>query len=68
MTSFIWSNPKLFSVYSYKGKKLKNYSKKVRLTIDYFEDYMLIKKVFEKLYKKNKFFSLEKILSFLKKK
>lgn len=67
VTSFIWSNPKLFSVYSYKGKKLKNYSKKVRLTIDYFEDYILIKKIFEKLYKKNKFFSLEKILSFLKK-
>jgi|TARA_B110001450_G_scaffold110281_1_gene104149 spore coat polysaccharide biosynthesis protein SpsF len=65
VTSFLWSNPKIFSVHNYCGKKLKNHSKDIRLTLDYHEDYILIKKVFEKLYKKNKFFSLVKIIAFL---
>jgi len=66
VTSFIWSNPKLFSIYNYQGKKIKNHLKKLRLTVDYFEDYILIKTLFEKLYKKNKFFSLIEILSLIK--
>ena len=67
VTSFLWSNPKIFSIYHYWGKKLKNHSKKIRLTLDYYEDYVLIKKIFEKLYKKNKFFSLAEITTFLRK-
>ena len=67
VTSFMWSNPNLFSIYNYKGKKIKNYFKNLRLTIDYFEDYLLIKKIFDSLYKKDKYFSLIKIFSFLKK-
>ena len=63
----MWSNPNLFSIYNYKGKKIKNYFKNLRLTIDYFEDYLLIKKIFDSLYKKDKYFSLIKIFSFLKK-
>ena len=67
VTSFLWSNPKIFSIHHYCGKKLKNHSKDIRLTLDYHEDYILIKKVMEKLYKKNKFFSLVEITAFLKK-
>ena len=66
VTSFLWSNPKIFAIHHYCGKKLKNHSKKIRLTLDYQEDFILIKKVFEKLYKKN-FFSLVVINNFLKK-
>ena len=67
VTSFIWSNPETFSIFHYRGKKPKYHSKKIRLTLDYYEDYVLIKKIFDKLYKKNKFFSLSQILQFLKK-
>ena len=67
VTSFLWSNPKIFSIYHFKGKKLRNNSRRIRLTLDYYDDYILIKKIFEKLYVKNKFFSLLEILTFLKK-
>ena len=67
VTSFLWSNPKIFSIHHYCGKKLKNHSKDIRLTLDYHEDYILIKEVFKKLYKKNKFFSLVEITAFLEK-
>ena len=67
VTSFLWSNPKLFLVHHFKGKKLKNHSNKIRLTLDYKPDYILIKKIFEKLYKKNKYFSLNEITNYLKK-
>ena len=32
VTSFSWSNPKIFSIHHYCGKKLKNHSKDIRLT------------------------------------
>ena len=67
VTSYIWKNPKKFKIFYFKGKKLKNISKKIRLTLDYFEDYLLIKKIYENLYSKNKYFSLREILVFLKK-
>ena len=68
VTSFLWSNPKIFFIHHFKGKKLKNHSKKIRLTLDYESDYILIKKIFEELYDKNKFFSLREITNLLKKK
>ena len=49
------------------SEKRKFGSKKVRLTLDYLEDYILIKTIFDNLYKKNKKFSLNSILYFLKK-
>ena len=67
VTSFLWSNPKIFSIYHYCGRKLKYHSKKIRLTLDYYDDYVLIKKIFEKLYKKNKFFSLSEIVDLFQK-
>ena len=48
-------------------KKPKLYQKNIRLTLDYREDYIIIKKIFDNLYKKNKYFTLEQILKFLKK-
>ncbi len=68
VTSFLWSNPKLFSIHRFTGKKLKNHSKKIRLTLDYKSDYILIKKIFEQLYKKNKYFTLREITNLLKEK
>ena len=41
--------------------------KNLRLTLDYKEDYKLIKIVVEHFYKKKKFFSLVDIINFLKK-
>tara|TARA_B100001057_G_C22871767_1_gene959301 strand:- start:1389 stop:2174 length:786 start_codon:yes stop_codon:yes gene_type:complete len=67
VTSYIWKNRNLFKIKYYKGKKIKNFSNKIRLTLDYNEDYVLIKKIFDNLYKKNKYFTLEQILNFLKK-
>ena len=67
VTSFMWSNPNLFSFHHYKGTRDKNFLKKVRLTIDYPEDFILIKKVFENLYKKNCNFPLKDIFRYLQK-
>ena len=47
--------------------KKTNYYDKYRLTLDYKEDYYLIWNIFKNLYKKNKFFSFEEIINFLKK-
>ena len=40
---------------------------KFRLTIDYIEDFKLVKKIFECIYPKKKFFDLNDIIKFLKK-
>jgi len=39
----------------------------IRLTLDYFEDFQLITKIFESLYYQNKFFGLDEILKLLEK-
>lgn len=39
---------------------------RIRLTLDYKEDFLVIKKIYESLIKKNKFFGLLEILKFLK--
>jgi len=67
VTSFIWSNPQIFSISKFRGRKPKLYKKNIRLTLDYHEDYIIIKKIFDNLYKKNRYFTLEQILKFLKK-
>ena len=38
----------------------------IRITLDYKEDFKLIKKIYENLYSKNKYFNLNEILKFLK--
>ena len=65
VTPYIWDNPEIFNVSNYKISK--NYYDKYRLTLDYKEDYYLIWNIFKKLYKKDKYFSFEKIINFLKK-
>ena len=44
-----------------------NYQNKYRLTLDYKEDYFVISKIFNELYPKNKYFTLEDIIKYLKK-
>ena len=39
----------------------------IRLTLDYFEDFQLISKIFESLYQHNKFFGLDDVLKLLEK-
>ena len=39
----------------------------IRLTLDYYEDFQLISKIFESLYPQNKFFALDEILKLLEK-
>ena len=67
VTPYIWKNPNLFRIKYFKGKKLKKFSNKIRLTLDYYEDYILIKKIFDNLYPKNKYFTLKQILNFFEK-
>jgi len=67
VTSFMWSNPDLFNFFHYKVNKESNFLKNVRLTIDYPEDFIVIKKVFENLYIKKPYFSLNDIFAYLQK-
>ena len=69
VTQYILNNPKTFTVanFSYLNKK-KKYHNKIRLTLDYIEDYYLIFYIYQSLYRKNKFFKIEDILNFLDKK
>lgn len=65
VTPYIYRRPNIFKIKNIEYIN-KNYSN-LRLTLDYLEDYKLIKIISEKLYKKNKNFSLEDILNFIKK-
>jgi len=58
--------------YMLEKKKFKNYDlthaenlSHIRLTLDYQEDFELISKIYENLYEKNPFFSMDEILNFL---
>ena len=66
VTPFIWDNPKNFELSNYKLKNDDLYEK-YRLTLDYKEDFFVIWSIFNKLYKKKKFFELKNILDYLKK-
>ena len=63
VTPYIYRRPKKFKLYNYSYKN-KKYSK-VRLTVDYIEDYYLIKEITEKIKKKN--FYLDDLIKFYKK-
>lgn len=66
VTPYIWNNFKIFRILSFKPKNiLRNQSKKYRLTLDYLEDYILISKIFRKLYPSDKRFSYKKIIKYL---
>ena len=63
VTPYIWKNPKIFKIFNLLTKRKPKV--RVRLTLDYIEDFNLIEAVVKKLYKKNKHFSLIKIENFL---
>ena len=64
-TPYIWENPEKFRLANLTWETGLDYSMSHRLTIDYQEDYLFIKRVFEELYPSNPHFSLTDILTLL---
>jgi spore coat polysaccharide biosynthesis protein SpsF len=64
-TPYIWENPQQFSIGNVSWETGLDYSMSHRFTIDYQEDYLFIKRVFEELYPVNKSFSCNDILDLL---
>jgi spore coat polysaccharide biosynthesis protein SpsF len=64
-TPYFWENPDKFKIGNVEWETGLNYSMTHRFTIDYREDYLFIKKVYDELYIKNKIFSLDDILELL---
>lgn len=64
-TPYIWENPQLFSIGNVSWQTGLDYSMSHRFTIDYREDYLFIKTVFEALYQVNKNFSCDDIINLL---
>lgn len=64
-TPYIWENPDLFKMGNVKMEGGKDLSKSHRFTIDYWEDYLFIKEVFEQLYPIDTSFSCNDILALL---
>ncbi len=67
-TPYIWENPGKFKIGSVLWDAGKDYSTSHRWTLDYPEDFELIKKVYEELYPQNPQFKLEDILHLLQQK
>ena len=67
-TPFIWEKPERFRIGNIIWDTGLDYSMTYRFTIDYKEDYELIKCVYDELYFKRQKFSLEDILKLLKEK
>lgn len=67
-TPYFWENPDKFRLANVTWETGLDYSMSHRFTIDYYEDYLFIKKVFEELYPQNSAFSLEDILTLLQEK
>ncbi|MDD2962897.1 MAG: glycosyltransferase family protein [Bacteroidales bacterium] len=64
-TPFIWENPQRFNNINVTLGIGLDFSDKIRLTIDYIEDYELIKAIFERLYPINQSFGHEEIINLL---
>ena len=61
VTENMYSNSK-FNIYDFKSDK--DYSK-IRLSIDYEEDYYLMTEIYDRIYNKNKYFTLEDLLKII---
>jgi len=62
ISPYMWNRPEKYNFFRVDYKKdLSNY----RLSLDYYEDFIVIKSIFEALYVKNPHFSLEDIISWL---
>ena len=66
-TLFIQNNPGIFKSGNIKWESGHDYSKSHRWILDYEEDYVFVKKIFDELYYENKFFDIYEILSLLDK-
>ena len=63
-TTFIRNNPNLFKIINHEHSK-SNLFKKHRWCLDFQDDYLFIKTIFEKLYQNNNNFSVQNILELL---
>ncbi|CAN5543607.1 glycosyltransferase family protein [soil metagenome] len=64
-TPYIWERPEKFRIGNVEWETELNYSMSHRWTIDYSQDYDLIKNIYEILYRVNPFFGINDILSLL---
>lgn len=67
-TPFIWERPEKFKIGNIKWKTGLDYSSSHRWTIDYEEDYIFIRTVYDELYYKNPNFDVQDILRLIEKK
>ena len=65
LTPYIWEHPEKFRIGNISYEE--NLFMKERWTLDYEEDFLFIKKIFEALYKKGEVFHMEDVLTLLKK-
>lgn len=63
VTFYLWMQPERFKIFRYDYPEDLS---KFRFNLDYIEDYCLIRSIFESLYPKNNFFTLEDTISWLK--
>ena len=64
VTFFMWMQPKKYKIFRVDNNIDVS---KYRLTLDYEEDYKIIKKVVEELYPNNSLFSMDEVVSWLEK-
>ncbi len=64
-TPYFWENPDKFKIGNVLWETGLDYSMSYRWTIDYEEDYLFIKNIYDELYIKNPFFTLSDILKLL---
>lgn len=67
-TPYIWENPDLFRIGNIKWETGFDFSMTHRWTIDYYEDYLFIKEVYDNLYNKKPDFGIDDILMLLSEK
>ena len=64
-TPYIWENPDKYRIGNLLWETGMDYSMSLRFTIDYLEDYLFIKQIYDELYEQNNLFSLKDILKLL---
>lgn len=67
-TPFFWENQERFKIGNVQWDKGLDYSMSHRFTIDYEDDYLFIKNIYDELYPKKRFFTLDDILNLLERK
>ncbi len=64
-TPYLWDQPHHFRIGNISWEKGLDYSKSHRWTLDYEEDYLLIRTIFEELYPRHPIFTMEEILELM---